>query len=95
MFVFCRMEKPGDSLETYGLNSMKYTVNKITEHVLYTQVTADVKDAMLHQVKSSIFVIFELVWNLWFWAGVPGPPTFEKSVQMLGFSCILPTNSLR
>ena len=49
MFVFCRMEKLRDSaarMTTDGLNSMKYTVNKITEHLLYTQVTADVKDAM-------------------------------------------------
>ena len=48
MFVFCRMEKLRDSaarMATDGLNSMKYTVNKITEHLLYTQVTADVKDA--------------------------------------------------
>ena len=34
-----------------------------------------------HQVKSSIFVIFELVWNQWFWAGVPGQPTFEESAN--------------
>ncbi|KAM7430624.1 hypothetical protein ABFA07_018699 [Porites harrisoni] len=44
-----RMEKLRDSaarMATDGLNSMKYTVNKITEHLLYTQVTADVKDAI-------------------------------------------------
>ena len=39
------------------------------------------KSSILHQVKSSIFVIFELVWNQWFWAGVPGPPTFEESAN--------------
>ena len=46
LFVFCRMEKLRDSaarMATDGLNSMKYTVNKITEHLLYTQVKADVK----------------------------------------------------
>ena len=40
------MEKLQDSaarIATDGLNSMKYTVNKITEHLLYTQVKADVK----------------------------------------------------
>ena len=40
------MEKLRDSaarMATDGLNSMKYTVNKITEHLLYTQVKADVK----------------------------------------------------
>ena len=58
------MEKLRDSaarMATDGLNSMKYTVNKITEHLLYTQVTADVKDAMLHQVKSWTVMVFELV----------------------------------
>ena len=49
MFVFYRMEKLRDSaarMETDGLNSIKYTVDKITEHLLYTWVTANVKDAM-------------------------------------------------
>ena len=29
-----------------GLNSLKYTVQKLTEHRLYTLVTADVTEAM-------------------------------------------------
>ena len=52
MFVFYRMEKLRDSearMQTDGLNSIKYTVDKIIEHLLYTWVTADVKEAMESQ----------------------------------------------
>lgn len=33
-------------MSTDGLNSLKYAVQQVTEHPLYTMVTADVKDAM-------------------------------------------------
>lgn len=36
-----------------GLNSLKYTVEKITEYPLYTLVTVDVKEAFLQETDST------------------------------------------
>ena len=35
-----------------GLNSLKYTIKKMTEHPLFTLVTVDVRDAMENESKS-------------------------------------------
>ena len=40
-------------MEIDGLNSLKYTVENLTEHRLYTLVTVDVKDALLQDQAES------------------------------------------
>lgn len=41
-------------MDNDGLSSLKYTVENLTEHRLYTLVTVDVKEAMLQDQKESI-----------------------------------------
>lgn len=40
-------------MDSDGLNSLKYTVENLTEHRLYTLVTVDVKQAMLQDQAES------------------------------------------
>ena len=40
-------------MDNDGLNSLKYTVENVTEHRLYTLVTVDVKQAMLQDQAES------------------------------------------
>jgi len=42
-------------MENDGLDSLKYTVENVTEHRLYTLVTVDVKEAML-QDQAELFL---------------------------------------
>lgn len=35
-------------MDNDGLNTLKYTVENLIEHRLYTLITVDVKEAMLH-----------------------------------------------
>lgn len=42
-------------MSTDGLNSLKYSVDSVTEHRLYTLVTVDVKEAILQYESALMF----------------------------------------
>ena len=48
-----------------GLNSLKYTVENLTEHRLYTSVTVDVKEAML-QDQAELFLQDDSTWGFFY-----------------------------
>lgn len=52
-------------MDSDGLNSLKYTVENLTEHRLYTLITVDVKQAML-QDQAESFLQDDSTWGFFY-----------------------------
>ena len=46
---FAKLQDSAQRMDSDGLNSLKYKVEKVTEYRLYTLVTVDVREAMENQ----------------------------------------------